>query len=133
VAAAGGTIDPSWKLDGVDLLPFLTGQNQERPHQTFYWRIDGMWAIRDGDMKLVSGSQGSAPELFDLAADVSEKNDLVAKQPEKVKELQAKWDAWNAQMAKPTPPKDKAAKKEKKKDKKKKQKQKKPAASSEED
>ena len=35
---AGGKIDPAWKLDGVDLLPCLTGVNKERPHETLYWR-----------------------------------------------------------------------------------------------
>lgn len=111
VAVAGGTVDPVWKLDGVNLLPYLTGQSQERPHQTLYWRIDGMWAIRHGDMKLVSGTADHEPELFNLAADVGEKNDLIAKEPAVAKELKAKWDEWNAQMAKPSPPKEKAAKK----------------------
>ena len=27
LAAAGGKVDPAWKLDGVDLLPYLTGKN----------------------------------------------------------------------------------------------------------
>lgn len=115
VTAAGGMVDPAWKLDGVNLLPYLTGENKGRPHQTLCWRIDGMWAIRHGDMKLVSGEPGHAPELFDLAADVSEKNGLAAKQPEKVRELKAMWDQWNAQLAPPSAPKDKALQKERKK------------------
>ena len=113
VAAAGGSVDPAWQLDGVNLLPYLTGENKERPHQTLFWRIDGMWAIRDGDLKLVVGDPGQAPELFDLAADLGEKDDLAARQPAEVKELQAMWDLWNAQMAPPSPPKDKATKKTK--------------------
>ena len=59
VAAAGGSVDPAWKLDGVNLLPYLTGENPARPHQTLYWRIDGMWAIRHGDWKLVHGRAGN--------------------------------------------------------------------------
>jgi arylsulfatase A-like enzyme len=114
VAAAHGAVAPEWKLDGVNLLPYLTGANKERPHQTLYWRMDGMWAVRHGDLKLVVGHPGHAPELFDLAADVSEKQDLAAKQPAQVKELKALWDQWNAQLAPPSPPKDKVAKKEKK-------------------
>lgn len=108
VAVAGGTEDPAWKLDGVNLLPFLTGKAADRPHETLFWRIDGMWAVRHGDMKLVRGSTGSAqPELFDLAADLSEERDLLAQQPEKAKELQALWDQWNSELASPSPPKDK--------------------------
>lgn len=114
LAAAGGTIDPAWKLDGVDLLPYLTGEKTGRPHETMYWRIDGRWAIRHGDWKLVLGQpagKGASPELFDLAADMGEKNDLSAKHPEIVSELQALWDAWNAEQAPPAAVKDKKAKK----------------------
>jgi len=114
VAAAGGKIDPAWKLDGVNLLPYLSGETSGRPHETLYWRIDGMWAIRHGDWKLVHGrADDSPPELFNLAADVSEKNDLATVQPGKVQELQKRWDAWNAEQAPPQAAKDKAAKKAK--------------------
>jgi arylsulfatase A-like enzyme len=116
IAAAGGTVDPAWKLDGVNLLPYLIGGNSERPHQTLYWRIDGMWAVRHGDLKLVHGeADNSPPELFDLAQDIGEKNNLASKQPDKAKELQTLWDQWNAQLAPPSTPKDKALRKEKKK------------------
>lgn len=115
IAAAGGTIDPAWKLDGVNLLPYLTGENTARPHQTLYWQIDGMWAIRHGDWKLVHGQAGDTPpELFDLSKDVSEKNDLATQQPAKVNELQTLWNSWNAEQADPVPAKDRAAKKAKK-------------------
>ncbi len=119
VAAAGGAIDPAWKLDGVNLLPYLAGENKERPHQTLCWRIDGMWAIRHGDMKLVHGeADKNPPELFDLATDIGEKNNLASKQPEKVTELKAMWDDWNTQLASPATPKDKTKKKAKKRTKK---------------
>ena len=39
VAAAGATIDPAWKLDGVDLKPYLTGQKAGKPHESLYWRV----------------------------------------------------------------------------------------------
>ena len=114
VAAAGGAVDPAWKLDGVNLLPYLSGENTARPHQTLYWRIDGMWAIRHGDWKLVHGQAGDdPPELFDLAADVGEQHDLASEQPAKVQELQSLWDAWNAEQAPPVKSKAKAGKKAK--------------------
>jgi len=116
VAAAGGTVDPAWKLDGVNLLPYLADGNKARPHQTLCWRIDGMWAIRHGDLKLVHGDMNNdPPEFFDLAADIGEKNNLAASQPDKAKELKALWDQWNAQMAAPAAPKDKSGQKTKKK------------------
>jgi arylsulfatase A-like enzyme len=114
VAAAGGTVDPAWKLDGVNLLPYFMGENSGRPHQTLYWRIDGMWAIRHGDWKLMHGRAGDdAPELFNLAADVGEKNDLAADQPAKAQELRKLWDTWNAEQAAPEAAKGKAGKKAK--------------------
>ncbi len=115
VAAAVGTVDPAWKLDGLNLLPYLADGNKERPHPTLCWRIDGMWAIRHGDLKLVVGDPGHAPELFNLAADLGEKSDLAASQPDKVKELKALWNQWNAQLAAPSAPKDKSEAKAKKK------------------
>lgn len=105
IAAAGGKPEASWQLDGVDLIPFLTGSEAARPHQTLYWRFGPQWAIRDGDMKLVVSKGGSGrPELYDLATDIGESKDLAASQPETVKELQAMWDKWSAEQAPPGAP-----------------------------
>ena len=57
LAAAGAHADPEWKLDGVNLLPYLTGKNEARPHETLYWRFGNQWAIRHGDWKLVGRPQ----------------------------------------------------------------------------
>ena len=102
VNAAGGKIDPAWKLDGVDLLPYLTGANKERPHDTLYWRFGEQWAIRKGDYKLVvSRIDGPEARLFNLAKDIGEAKDLMASEPQKAKELKDLYDAWNAEQAKP--------------------------------
>ncbi len=120
LVAAGAKPDASWQLDGVDLLPFLTGANAARPHQTLYWRYGPQWAVRHGDLKLVVSRGGSGqPELYDLAADIGETKDLAAAQPAKVKELQALWDKWSAAQAEPSAP-DAPAGKAKKNNKKKK-------------
>jgi arylsulfatase A-like enzyme len=75
--------------------------------------------VREGDWKLVHGQAGNEPaELFNLAKDIGEQNNLAAAQPAKVKELKALWDAWNVQQAAPVAPKDKALKVEKRKAKK---------------
>jgi arylsulfatase A-like enzyme len=107
LAAAGGQIDPAWKLDGVDLLPYLAGY-EPPPHETLYWRFGNQWAIRHADWKLVVGNEqgnparpGKAPSLFDLASDISETRDLAADQPEKVKELKELYDEWNAEQEEP--------------------------------
>jgi arylsulfatase A-like enzyme len=103
LAATGNKIAESEKLDGVDLAPFLTGQNSQRPHQTMYWRFGQQWAIRHGDLKLVVSRGGSGkPELYDLSQDQSESSDLATSRPEDVKKLQAMWDDWSAQQAPPS-------------------------------
>jgi arylsulfatase A-like enzyme len=105
IVAAGGKPEASWQLDGVDLMPYLTGAKAGRPHQTLYWRFGPQWAIRDGDMKLVVSKGGSGrPELYNLATDIGESRDLAGSQPEKVKELQAMWDKWSAAQAPPSAP-----------------------------
>lgn len=103
VTAAGGKIDPAWKLDGVDLLPYVTGAKTDRPHETLYWRYGEQWAVRHGDYKLVVSKGGSgSPELYNLASDIGESNDLAAKEPGKVSQLQKLWDRWSAEQAEPT-------------------------------
>lgn len=104
VRAAGGTVDPAWQLDGVDLVPYLTGLTAGRPHESLYWRIDGRWAVRQGDMKLVVGEPDHKPELFDLATDRNESKDLAAAQPAKVAELTALWQNWNKALPPPPAP-----------------------------
>jgi len=114
LAAAGVEIRPDWKLDGVDLLPFLTGKDTRAPHDALYWRLGGMMAIRKGDWKLVKTREGplrdtdpavlsdlSTAELYNLATDIGEKNNLAAQHPEKVKELAEAWQRWNAQLVRP--------------------------------
>jgi arylsulfatase A-like enzyme len=108
LAAAGVEAKPEWKLDGIDLLPFLT-EGGRKPHKTLFWRFGEQMAIRQGDWKLVrydpvaDGGTGKATpaKLYNLAKDIGEANDLAAKEPEKVKELQAVWDKWNAEQATP--------------------------------
>jgi arylsulfatase A-like enzyme len=100
-AAAGARVDPAWQLDGVHLLPYLENKDTRRPHETLYWRMGAQWAVRHGDWKLVVGQGGgNKPWLIDLTKDIAEANDLSAERPDKVKELQALYDAWNVQQEK---------------------------------
>lgn len=99
IAAAGGRVEPAWKLDGVNLLPYLRGDDTRRPHETLYWRMGPQWAVRHGDWKLVMGQQGGPkPWLIDLTRDISESKDLAAERPDKLQELQALYDRWNAEQ-----------------------------------
>jgi arylsulfatase A-like enzyme len=102
LTAAGIPIDSKDKLDGVNLLPFLTEKASGAPHEALFWRFGEDWAIRKGDWKLAKyydvapgAKDDLAPKLYNLAEDIGEANDLTAKHPEKVKELTAAWQAWN--------------------------------------
>jgi arylsulfatase A-like enzyme len=102
VVAAGGTIDAGWKLDGVDLMPYLTGKNTGKPHETLFWRFGEQWAIRKGDWKLVASRiDGKEPKLFNLAQDIGEAKDLSSANPAKYKELLEAWQAWNKEQKEP--------------------------------
>jgi len=114
LAAAGVKTGNSPRLDGVNLLPFLTGAAKESPHETLYWRFGGMMAIRHGDWKLVKSREGAfvdedpavlkdltGAELFNLAEDIGETRNQAAARPEKVKELADRWQQWNTQLVKP--------------------------------
>ena len=96
LAAAGAELSPGWKLDGANLLPLLEGKTSAAPHEALYWRFGVQYAVRQGDWKLVKPHIDQAPRLHNLAQDPGEQNDLAPQQPERVKQLQALWDAWNA-------------------------------------
>lgn len=105
LAAAGAPAKDEAKLDGVDLLPYLTGKKSGRPHETLYWRFGDQWAIRDGDWKLVAGRGGdSEGELYNLAKENTEMTNLASESSDKVAELKSKWEAWNAEQAPPSAP-----------------------------
>ena len=112
LAAAGINISPDWKLDGVNLLPYLSGENHAEPHSALYWRFGEQMAIRAGDWKLVrydlnaDSSTGrrqgvSDIKLYNLATDIHEDIDLSRQHPEKVRELQGNWNTWNQSNIEP--------------------------------
>jgi arylsulfatase A-like enzyme len=109
LAAAEGELDQSLqqRLDGVDLVPFLTGPDETAtPHHDLFWRIGNRQAVRYRNWKLVRpGGRGASPEseweLYDLAEDISESHDLATEHPALVRELEARWQAWNDQMQDP--------------------------------
>jgi arylsulfatase A-like enzyme len=101
VHAAGGKVDPKWKLDGKDILPLLTGRTQEPPHDTFFWRYGDKWAIRHKNWKLVRNGAKAELGLFDLEADPYEKENQADKYPERTRDLRKKWDTMSEKIGPP--------------------------------
>ena len=52
-AVAGVDVKPDWKIDGVNLIPYLSGKKAGAPHDALYWRFGEQMAIIKGDFKLV--------------------------------------------------------------------------------
>ncbi len=99
-AACGGNPDALESPDGVNLMPYISGKNSYRPHQTLYWKKENRGAIREGDWKLLRFPDRPA-ELYNLAEDISEKNNLAIQYPEKVKDMYKKLFEWELTLARP--------------------------------
>lgn len=96
LAAAGGSPDPQYPSDGVDLTPMLSGgRTVER---TLCWRYLNLTqeACRSGDWKYLRISDHTF--LFNVVEDPLERANLKERKPERYKELIAKYQAWSAQM-----------------------------------
>ena len=101
--AAGISVTPKLRLDGVDLLPFLspsgaTVGSLNRPHQELFFRmvLRGA-AYRDGDWKLIRLPH-RAPELYDLSLDTSELKNLANDQPDRVRKMMLRLNEWEQNL-----------------------------------
>ena len=105
-ALANAPGDPGHPLDGVNLVPYLTGENPGVPHDAIFLRFPdrGTHAVRSGEYKLVVPATGQPPELYNLATDISEFKNLAAEKPEVVRELENKYAAWGRQIMQPESP-----------------------------
>ena len=104
-ANCAGATKPK-QVEGVDLIPFLTGQNDGTPHESLFWRQGGKTALRHGDWKLVRMGKrltaGKAKwELYDLSKDIAETNNLAAAHPDRLAELIKIWEKLNGEMSEP--------------------------------
>lgn len=104
IRAANVSVDESWELDGIDLLPYMTGEKQSPPDRYLYWRFLYGWAIRDNTWKLVKPkrekepNRSGKPELYCISTDIGETQDLYDEYPEIAQKLQAAWNQWNSEL-----------------------------------
>lgn len=110
VRIAGGEVAPEWKLDGVDLLPRLTGEVSSLPERALFWRSGGAdkeIAIRVGRHKLHIADRkvSERPALYDVVADLGESKDLNTEASEEhtevVDALSRRLAAWEATLVEP--------------------------------
>jgi arylsulfatase A-like enzyme len=91
---AGQTLPAGAAPDAVDVLPALLGEKGAKGRAELVLQNNNQspLALRSGSWKLVTKPNGK-PELYDLATDLSEKNDLAGEQPERVAQLSARLNA----------------------------------------
>ena len=99
VAAADGSVPATRHVDGVDLLPFLQGEQMGPPHEILFWRFIQAHVRRD-QWKLVQLSDQSFL-LYDLAADIGETHDVAAQHPKIVADLRTRLTAWEQTLVPP--------------------------------
>ncbi len=103
LTAGGAKADKNFPLDGIDLMPVLTGKYKDIP-RTLYWRTfqrSKQKAIRDGNWKYLEDEKGEY--LFDLSVDKEEKNNLKEKEKERFGKMKAKLAEWEKTVLQPIP------------------------------
>jgi arylsulfatase A-like enzyme len=104
LAAAGGHMPSDRVTDGVNLLPFVArpqAAGAAQPDRYLFWRDGPYRAVRDSRWKLIVSERPRKDWLFQLQDDPTERNNLAAAMPDKVRELKAILTAHHANMPLP--------------------------------
>ncbi len=105
LAAAGGSPDPAWKIDGMNLLPCWMGQAKP-PERTLFWewRAEGYHQIAaiSNEFKLVI-TGNTPPDLYNVVADPAERRTIIGEYPKigaALRDEAKEWLATEAEAAK---------------------------------
>ncbi len=118
VEVAGAQTPANYPLDGMSVVPLLTGMKKSLDRDAVYWHFPGYlgagpgeWrttpagSVRAGDWKLVEFFEDGRQELYNLKDDVGEAHDLAAENPSRAKELHDKILAWREEVGAKMPTK----------------------------
>ena len=100
-AAAGAPLPTDRVMDGVNVIPFVTGASTGSPHSTLFWRSGSYKTLLDGEWKLQVSARPQKMWLFDLKTDPTEHANLASSQTAKLKEMVEVLDGIDSQQAKP--------------------------------
>lgn len=108
LAVAGVPAPADVRFDGVDMSDALTGRSMpDRPRPVMWSRPPdrpgpkNAWpdlAIRDGDWKLLINRDRSRPQLFNIAADPNETDNLAQAHPDRVRRLADQLLRWDREI-----------------------------------
>lgn len=89
-----------YRSDGEDIAKALRGDSFRRSKPQFwhYPARSPSLAVRIGDWKLLSNPDGRLEELYNLANDPGETNNLASAQPKQVKAMKAALLAWHREL-----------------------------------
>jgi arylsulfatase len=88
----GNSIKPMCN-EARSFLPLLQDKESWDDERTLYWEHERGKAVRKGNWRLTALANGGW-QLFDLAHDLSETNNVAAEHPEKVREMKSLWNTW---------------------------------------
>lgn len=88
------------EFDGVNLIPYVVGKNEEIPHEELKWRFTISAAVRKGDWKLVR-LPDRLPMLYHLPSDISEQNNVALQNLDVTEKLLKKLGDWDVSLPHP--------------------------------
>lgn len=94
IAAAGIDMMPGRKLDGVNLLPYLMGENKMPPHEYLFWQRGISKVVRNNEFKLVMNEYLGTEVLYDLNQNKYENPDVASTNSKVVDELKRAFEDW---------------------------------------
>lgn len=102
IAQSADLVSSKNPLDGVNLIPYLTAEQQGDPHEFLFWRkFDAQdYAVRKGNDKMIV-RKGDQSMLFDLKQDVSEQNNQINQRSNYFDFLYNEWKKWNSGLTDP--------------------------------
>lgn len=101
---SGAVLDPEKPLDGVNLIPYVTGAKQGSPHRAIFLRgggSQGSYAVRMGDYKIITYNGGNGRQMFNLKDDISEENNIIRALPERFQEINSIRAEWSKGLIEP--------------------------------
>jgi len=103
--AAGVKLPNDIELDGVDLSPLLKNPSAKLNREALYFHYPHYYAtttpvsaVRAGHWKLLEYFEDNHVELYNLADDLGEANDLAQQNPEKAESLKAQLQTWRQKV-----------------------------------